>query len=151
LLAGLGSALCLAQAAVLVRRLPPVHPVTMNALGMTTGATLLLASSWLVGEEHVAPHHSETWLAVGYLVAVGSVVVFVLFLVVLRHWAASRAAHAFVIITVVSIVLSAWLDDEVIRADMVLGGLLVLTGVYVGALRRRQATSPPTSTPADAT
>jgi drug/metabolite transporter (DMT)-like permease len=34
------SAVCIAQAAVLVRRFPPVHPVTMNAVGMTTGAAL---------------------------------------------------------------------------------------------------------------
>ena len=31
----------LAQAAVLVRRFPPVHPVAMNAVGMGTGAALL--------------------------------------------------------------------------------------------------------------
>src|SRR5215212_9365395 len=32
--AALGSALCIAQATVLVRRFPPVHPVTMNAVAM---------------------------------------------------------------------------------------------------------------------
>jgi hypothetical protein len=40
----------------------------------------------------------STWAAVGYLVVVGSVVVFVLYLVVLRYWTASRAAYAFVLI-----------------------------------------------------
>ena len=35
LLAAVASAVCIAQAAVLVRRFPPVHPVTMNAVGMT--------------------------------------------------------------------------------------------------------------------
>ncbi len=43
LLALLGSALCFAQAAILVRRFPPVHPVAMNAVAMGTGAVLLLA------------------------------------------------------------------------------------------------------------
>ncbi|MCC2629644.1 MAG: hypothetical protein K0S14_3294, partial [Thermomicrobiales bacterium] len=33
-----------------------------------------------------------------YLVVIGSVVVFLLYLVVLRHWAASRASYGFVII-----------------------------------------------------
>ena len=33
------------------------------------------------------------------------------------------------------VALSAWLDDEPIRGGLVLGGLLVLAGVYVGALR----------------
>lgn len=61
--------------------------------------------------------------------------VFVLYLVELQHWAASRAAYAFVIIPFVTVVLSAWLDAEPIGPGLVLGGPLVLAGVYVGALR----------------
>jgi drug/metabolite transporter (DMT)-like permease len=38
LLAVLLSVLCFAQALVLVRRLPPIQPVAMNAPGMVTGA-----------------------------------------------------------------------------------------------------------------
>ena len=55
--------------------------------------------------------------------------------VVLRHWAASRASYGFVIIPFVTVVLSAWLDNEPVGVGLVLGGLLVLAGVYVGALR----------------
>lgn len=135
LLAALGSAFCFAQAAVLVRRFPPVHPVTMNAVGMTTGAALLLVGSLLVDEPMTLPERAATWVALTYLVAVGSVIVFVLYLVVLRHWSASRAAYTFVLIPIVTVMLSAWLDDEPIGAGLILGGLLVLAGVYVGALR----------------
>jgi drug/metabolite transporter (DMT)-like permease len=135
LLAALGSAFCFAQAAVLVRRFPPVHPVTMNAVGMTTGAALLLVGSLLVDEPMTLPERGATWVALAYLVAVGSVLVFVLYLVVLRHWSASRAAYTFVLIPIVTVMLSAWLDDEPIGAGLVLGGVLVLAGVYVGALR----------------
>jgi drug/metabolite transporter (DMT)-like permease len=135
LLAALASAACIAQAAVLVRRFPPVHPVTMNAVGMTTGAALLLAGSVLAGEPHLLPQRATTWAAVGYLVVVGSAVVFVLYLLVLRYWAASRAAYAFVLIPFVTVLLSAWLDNEPLGAGLLLGGLLVLAGVYVGALR----------------
>jgi drug/metabolite transporter (DMT)-like permease len=49
LLAAVASAVCIAQAAVLVRRFPAVHPVSMNAVGMTTGAVLLVAGSVLAG------------------------------------------------------------------------------------------------------
>ncbi len=134
-LALLGGALCFAEAAVLVRRFPPVHPVTMNAVGMATGGALLLIGSVLVGEPVVLPERGPTWVALGYLVLVGSIVVFVLYLFVLRYWAASRAAYTFVLIPFVTVFLSAWLDDEPIGAGLVLGGLLVLAGVYVGALR----------------
>jgi drug/metabolite transporter (DMT)-like permease len=135
LLSLLGSALCFAEAAVLVRGLPPVHPVTMNAVGMTAGATALAAGSMLLGEPHVLPQRAATWIALGYLVAVGSVLVFVLYLFVLRQWQASRAAYVFVLAPVVTVLLSARLDDEPVRPALVLGGLLVLVGVYVGALR----------------
>ena len=83
----------------------------------------------------VLPHRPETWAAMAYLVVVGSVVVFLLYLVVLRYWTASRASYGFVLIPFVTLVLSAWLDNEPIGVGLVLGGLLVLAGVYVGALR----------------
>ena len=135
LLAALGSALCFAQAAIVVRAFPVVHPVTMNAVGMTAGAAALLAGSVLVGEAIVLPENAETWLALSYLVPLGTVVVFVLALVVLGRWPASRFAYLFVLAPVVTVVLSAWLDDEPIGTGLVLGGALVLGGVYIGALR----------------
>jgi drug/metabolite transporter (DMT)-like permease len=141
LLAALGSALCFAQAAVLVRRFPAVHPVTMNAVAMTAGAALLLAASALANEPFELPERVATWIALTYLVAVGSVLVFVLYLVVLARWAASRAAYTFVLIPLVTVALSAWLDDERIRADLVAGGGLVVAGVYLGALRPAEARS----------
>lgn len=135
LLSVLASVLCIAEAAVLVRRFPPVHPVIMNALGMATGAALLVTGSVVVGERIALPQRAETWVAVGYMAVVGSAVVFVLYLFVLRYWTASRTAYVFVLVPFVTVALSAWLDDEPVSAGLVLGGLLVLTGVYVGALR----------------
>src|SRR5215208_1477805 len=135
LLAVLGAVLCFAQATVLVRHFPPVHPVTANAVGMATGAAILVALSLLLNESIVLPERGATWLALTYMVVLGSGPVFVLYLVVVRLWSASRAAYTFVLIPVVTVLLSAWIDDEPIGAGLVLGGLLVLVGVYVGALR----------------
>lgn len=135
LLAAVGGALCVAQAAVLVRRFPRVHPVTMNAVGMASGAVLLLAGSAVAGESHALPRSGETWAAVVYLVVVGSVLVFVLYLFVLERWSASRTTYGFLIIPVVTVALSAWLDDEAVGLGLLLGGALVLAGVYVGAIR----------------
>jgi drug/metabolite transporter (DMT)-like permease len=135
LLAILAGALCFAQAAIVVRRFPSVHPVTMNAVGMGTAALLLVACSMLVGETIELPEQGETWAALAYLVVVGSVVVFSLYIVVLRHWSASRMSYTFVLVPVVTVALSAWLDDEPVRVGLFLGGFLVLAGVYVGALR----------------
>jgi drug/metabolite transporter (DMT)-like permease len=150
LLAAVGSALCFAEAAVLVRRFPRVHPVTMNAVGMTAGAALLVGGSLLTGEAIALPGRAATWAAVGYLVVVGSVLVFVLYVVMLRYWTASRSAYVFVLIPLVTVALSVWLDDEPVGAGLLLGGLLILAGVYVGALRpTRVPQAPPSAPPAE--
>jgi drug/metabolite transporter (DMT)-like permease len=139
LLAVLGAASCFAEAAILVRHFPVVHPVALNAVGMGTGAVLLLAGALIAQEAIVLPDRRDTWLALAYLVPVGSVVVFVLYVVVLRYWEASRAAYEFVLIPIVTVVLSMWLDDEPLGLGLLLGGPLVLIGVYVGALRPTRA------------
>lgn len=131
----LGGVLCFGEAAVLARRLPRCHPVTMTATGMATGAAFLLAASLVKGESHTVPTRAETWTALAYLVVMGSVVVFVLYLFVLNHWVASRAAFTFVIVPIVTVVLSARLDHEPITTALLVGAPLVLAGVYVGAVR----------------
>lgn len=147
LLAVLGSVLCFAEANVLVRRLPTVHPVAMNAIGMVAGAAVLVGASAVMGEPQVLPQRISTWVALGYVAAAGSVAVFLLLVFVLQRWTASRAAYVMVLIPFVTVVLSAWLDNEPVGAGLVLGGALVLTGVYVGALRRAR----PSPTPSEAT
>jgi drug/metabolite transporter (DMT)-like permease len=146
LLASLGAVFCFAEATVLVRWFPPVHPVTMNAVGMATGALVLVALSLIAGETIALPDRTATWLALGYMVVIGSGVVFVLYVVVVRLWSASRAAYGFVITPLVTILLSARLDDEPITAGLIIGGTLVLVGVYVGALRPSAIASQPTTT-----
>jgi drug/metabolite transporter (DMT)-like permease len=146
LLAVLGAMLCFSQATVVVRMFPPVHPVTMNAVGMTVGAVLTIALSLLVGETRTLPERTSTWVALAYMVVFGSVLVFVLYTVVIRLWSASRAAYGFVLTPIVTVLLSAWLDDEPIGRGLLLGGTLVLAGVYIGALRpaRPVLATPPT-------
>ena len=143
LLAALASALCFAQAAVLVRWLPPVHPVAMNAVGMTAAAIALVLAAVVAGDTIELPDSSETWAAVLYIATFGSVAVFLLYLYVLRRWIASRASYSFVVIPVVTVVLSAWLDDEPVGRGLVLGGVLVLAGIYVGALRTQEGAAAP--------
>jgi drug/metabolite transporter (DMT)-like permease len=137
LLALLGAVLCFAQGTVLARRYPSVDPVTTNAVGMAVGAAVLLALTLLFRQTIALPELGGTWVAIAYTVILGSGPVFVLYVVVARLWSASRAAYSFVLIPLVTVVLSAWIDDEPLDAALLLGGPLVLAGVYVGALRSR--------------
>jgi drug/metabolite transporter (DMT)-like permease len=135
LLALLGGAVCISQAAIVVRAFPPVHPVTMNAVGMTVGAVLLLAFSALRGDHWTLPKQAETRFALGYLVLGGSVGAFLLYMVVLQRWSASRVSYQTVLIPFITVVLSAWLDNEPIGIGLLAGGPLILAGVYFGAIR----------------
>ena len=136
LLAVLGSVLCFAQALVLLRRLPRVHPVALNAVAMVTATGVLIAASAIAGESLELPQRGETWAALGYVAAIGSVVVFLLHVYVVEHWSASRTSYVMVLIPFVTVVLSAWLDEEPVTSGLLVGGLLVIAGVYIGALRR---------------
>ena len=98
----------------------------------------------LLKQSIVLPEDGATWLALAYMVVLGSGPVFVLYVVVVRLWSASRAAYSFVLIPLVAILLSAWIDEEPIGAELLVGGLLVLAGVYIGALRPAASPAPQT-------
>ena len=134
--AALASVICFAEAAVMVRAFPRVHPVMMNAVAMAVGAAALLLVSAAAGESWTVPERAPTWFALGYLVIAGSIGVFLLYLFVLEHWEASRAVYFDVLIPPVAVLLSVWLDDEALSPGLLLGGFLVLAGTYLGALRR---------------
>ncbi len=143
LLAVLGAVLSFAQASILVHRLPKTNPVTVNAIGMTVAAAALAAGSLAVGDSWVLPERTETWWAIAYLVVAGSVLTFILYLQLIARWGPSRSSYVFVVIPVVTIMLSAWLDDEPLTWSLLVGAPLVLLGVYLGALRHQKPDESP--------
>lgn len=143
-LAMLGAALGLAQASIVVKKYPPCHPVATNTIGVSVGAAALLPLSLLTGEEWSLAAGADSWLAIAYLVLLGSVGVFGLFIYVLNHWPASRASYQFVLMPFVSAIAAALILDEPIGSSLVIGGAIVLVGVYLGAL-----SSPTTPVPAE--
>jgi drug/metabolite transporter (DMT)-like permease len=71
-----------------------------------------------------------------YLVTLGSIGLFVLYLVVLRRWTATAASYILLISPLVAILLGALILGEPVGPEFLAGGALVLTGVYVGAFQR---------------
>jgi drug/metabolite transporter (DMT)-like permease len=129
-------AVCWAEALIVVKGFPPVHPATMNAIGMGVGTVVLLALTVIFRETYDLPQGGSTWGAQAYLVFAGSIGVFWLYVFVLRAWTASAASYQLVLIPLVTVALSAWLQDERITWAFAVGSILVLIGVYFGALRR---------------
>jgi drug/metabolite transporter (DMT)-like permease len=139
ILVAMGAAFCLAEGAVLVRIFPPAHPVSLNAVGMTVGAVILFLGSLLAGDSFTIPTLRATWLAIAYMVVIGSGVVFVLWVFVLKRWEASRAAYNFVLLPPITLVFSSWILDERVGIELIFGGALILIGVYIGALRQQRS------------
>ncbi len=139
LIAVVGAAACFALGGVIVKLTPSVHPSSMNALGMLTGASILILLSFIVGEAHAIPQEPVTWLAFLYLVFLGSIAVFGLVLFTIRRWTASGVSYQLVLSPVVAILLSIWLLGETPGRGLVIGGTIVLIGVYLGALATSRA------------
>lgn len=136
------SAVGAAQAAVHIKRFPPVHPFAMNAIAMATGAVMLIALSAATGERLTFPTRAATWWALAFVIPLGSVALFVLYVFVVHHWTASAASYQFVLFPVVSAIVGALVADEPLNASIAIGGIVVVAGTYVGALARPGAVKP---------
>jgi drug/metabolite transporter (DMT)-like permease len=143
MLAILAGAVCWAEALIVVKGSPPVHPAAMNAIAMGVGTAFLLALTVIFDESYVVPEAGSTWAAQAYLVIAGSVGVFWLYVFVLRSWTASAASYQMVLIPLVTVALSAWLQDERITWLFAAGSVLVIAGTYFGALRSSLAEPEP--------
>jgi drug/metabolite transporter (DMT)-like permease len=135
----LAGALCIAESGVVVKRFPPGDPVTANAIGMILGGGILAIAAVLARETFVVPQQLDTWVAMLYLIGPGSVGVFVLVLFILARWTASATSYAFLLFPLVAVVLGAALLQEPVQPSFVMGGAVVLLGVYVGAVYRPKA------------
>ncbi len=134
LLAVILAAACIAEAVVLFKTFPKTHPITTNALAMATGAAILFAISGIASEVPRWPTMPATWMALFYLILFGSIGTFVLILYVLKRWTASASSYSLVLMPIVTVLFASWLTDEKLTVALLFGGLLVLSGVYVGAL-----------------
>ncbi|HYN63329.1 MAG TPA: EamA family transporter [Candidatus Limnocylindrales bacterium] len=73
-----------------------------------------------------------------FLVVLGSVAVFWLYLFILGRWTASAVSIEFLLIPIATVVYSAILTGEAITPALLIGGAVILAGVYIGAYSRPQ-------------
>lgn len=139
LIAAILGAVAAAASSVVARGLRHVHPINMNAIGMAAGTILLTFSSLLVGEPWALPRQTQTWLAVSWLVLLGSVGLFQLFLYLIKRLTASATVYALAGMPVIAVVLGSVMLNQPITLEVVVGGALVITAVYMGALSGMKA------------
>jgi drug/metabolite transporter (DMT)-like permease len=132
----LAAAASFAAGGIVVKRAPAADPIVRNTIATSVGAILLLALSIVAGERWSAPTDLGTWLAFAYLVLPGTIGVFLLFLLLLRHWPATTVSTQFVLAPIIGIALGAFLLGEPVSTAMVAGAALVIAGVWLGVLRQ---------------
>jgi drug/metabolite transporter (DMT)-like permease len=147
--------LAIAEAGIVVKWVPRSDPFATNAVAMLVGSVVLLAVSLVLGESWTLPVETPTWVALGYLMTLGSVVLFSLYVFALQRWTASAVSYTTLLMPIVAIALAALVFGDPITPPFVLGAALILAGVYIGAFLRRPApqapaTSLPECLPADA-
>ncbi len=145
LLAVLLAAFSISQSVIVTKKVSHHHPVMVNAVGMLTGAPLLFGLSALAGEAWILPSQARVIAAVAYLVTLGSIGLFILVLRVARAWTASATSYLFVLFPVVTMLLEAAFLGEPLTARGLLGAVIVMAGVWLGAIApgARSSTSAP--------
>ena len=142
LLAVIAAAVCAAESTVLVKLFPRVDPAATNAVGILAGLAFLAPLSLVAGETWTLPQRMDTIVAVLYLVTIGSVGLFAMFLYVLLRWTATATSYLLVLSPLVTVAVASVLAGEEITLQFALGAALVGVGVYVGALSESSASVP---------
>jgi drug/metabolite transporter (DMT)-like permease len=122
-----------AASGIVVKYFPQSHPLATNVVGMGVAAILLLIVSSFTGESRSLPSLPSTWLALGWLV-LSSIVGFALVIWLLSRWSATATSYIGVLTPLVTVITASLLAGESPSLTFLAGSLLVLVGVYVGAL-----------------
>jgi drug/metabolite transporter (DMT)-like permease len=127
------------EGTVLYKSSPNSDPMVVNAIALSIGAVILLLLSLFFGETWRLPVTQATWLAFGYLVIGGSVLMFYAFLYVLQRWTASATSYTLLLIPIATIVIANWLLDEQVSFRFLFGSAIVLIGVWFGAISQQNS------------
>jgi drug/metabolite transporter (DMT)-like permease len=128
-----------------IKRLPPGSPIAANAVGGVFVMPILLALSFYTHESWALPSRPETWVALAFLVLLGTVLLFPLALFIIGRWTASGYSYTGLFKPLAAVALAAVILAEPIRLSFVLGGALILVGVWLGALSAQSVPSAPSA------
>jgi drug/metabolite transporter (DMT)-like permease len=136
------TAVGIAVATVLLKRLRRTHPIGTNAVAMLPGAAVLLALAFVSGERPTVPTGFDVWIAFLYLATIGAIGLFIGVVYVVQRWTASASAYVTVLFPVVTVSVGAILAREFVTAQFLFGAALVMIGTYAGALTQKPAATP---------
>jgi drug/metabolite transporter (DMT)-like permease len=144
--------LFIAEGSIVLKAIPRADPYATNGVAMLTGGAILVVLSGVANEAWTLPTVPATWLAMAYLVVLGSIALFGLYLYALRRWTASAVSYTTLLMPLVTVPIGAVLLAEPVSIQFLLGAAIAATGIYVGAFltvrpRRSTATGSPECLP----
>lgn len=118
-----------------LRHLSPLVAVTWSAL---VGALLLLPAALSEGLlEHIGSYSPGAWACLLYLALCGTVISFVWYYQGIRAIGSTRAGQFINFVPISAVLLAAWWLDEPLTGSLLVGVLLVSSGVYLTNRRPR--------------
>jgi drug/metabolite transporter (DMT)-like permease len=142
----------IAISAILLKSVPRADPYATNAIAMLVSGGVLLTVSMAAGEAWAFPSLAETWVASAYIIVLGSIALFSLYLFALRRWTASGMSYTTLLMPLVTLPVAAILFHEPITLPFLVGAGVAILGIYVGAFltvrpRRSTVTAAPECLP----
>ncbi|GAA0819400.1 EamA family transporter [Streptosporangium amethystogenes subsp. fukuiense] len=137
----------------LTSRIPmPANPFTASAVEMAAGGVGLALTATVVGEHvDLADVSTRSWIALAYLIMVGSLVGFTAYVWLLNNAPISLVSTYAYVNPVVAVVLGALVLSEEVTGSMIVGGLVIVLGVALVVSTERRKKPEPVSGPEPAT
>lgn len=116
-----------------------MNPYYSTGLQMLIGSGFLLVLATSTGNTiAIADIPLQTWLSISYLVVMGSILAYVAFIYTMKHLEASIAALYAYINPIVAILIGSVIVNETITAEIIIGSIITLIGVYIVNLSLRK-------------
>jgi drug/metabolite transporter (DMT)-like permease len=136
---------CAAAAGVVTKRHgATLHAATLNAPAMLIGGLVLAATAVATGEQLRVPGDAGTWLAIGYLAVVGSVVSFLVYFSLLKTWSVTSLSFISVFTPAIALALGFVFLDERPTLWTAIGAVLILVGVALALTKSTPKSQLPT-------
>jgi drug/metabolite transporter (DMT)-like permease len=133
-------------ASVLTRKLPlPASKTVSSGAQMMVGGLMLTAAAGLMGEFrdfHPSTVSFSAWMALLYLIVIGSVVGFTAYLWLIHHESPTKVGTYAYVNPVVAVLLGYFFGGEALGSRTVLGALFVLISVLVITTGRSSIAAP---------
>ena len=120
----------------------PASPALTSAMQLLTGGGVLLVLAAATGEFgsfKLSAVSGRSWLALAYLIVVGSIVAFSAYVVAVRLLPTATVATYAYVNPVIAVLLGTLILNERVTAAMLIGGALIVAAVVLVLRRTRPA------------